>query len=212
MTTKPSSSTLSLQAIISMALLALQFGIQPSVTKKYTSPEIIKSTVIFLQEVVKLVIAVVGISISSDGWSKVVKGWSVESWLRLSMLPATIYLVQNMCSLLAYQNLDAITYNVLNQTKTLSAAMCCYFLLGKRQSSMQMVALVLLLISALVMEGLLPMDAFSTSYWNDKINTEPDQPISPRRLTHGVIPIMVASFLSGLAGYVHVLDSKFHNL
>ncbi|KAL3798639.1 hypothetical protein ACHAWO_011376 [Cyclotella atomus] len=206
MVNKQSSSSgqqLSLPAIISMALLALQFGIQPLVTKKYTSPAIIKSTVILLQEVVKLVIAITGISLSSAGWAKTIKGWTVGSWLRLSLLPATIYLVQNMCSLLAYQNLDAITYNVLNQTKTLSAAMCCYFLLGKRQSGMQMVALVLLLLAALVMEGLLPMDALSLSYWMEKSATESlTLDASPRRFTHGVIPILIASFLSGLAGAI----------
>ncbi|KAL3788957.1 hypothetical protein HJC23_000241 [Cyclotella cryptica] len=151
---KPSSSdreqqTLSLPAIVSMALLALQFGIQPSVTKRYTSPEIIKSTVIFLQEVVKLVLAVLGISLSSDGWSKATAGW------------------------------NAITYNVLNQTKTLSAAMCCYLLLGKRQSGMQMLALVLLLMAALEMEGLLPLDALLPSYWTDR--TKPESHFSSGR-------------------------------
>lgn len=201
--TSNSGHQLSLPAIVSMALLALQFGIQPLVTKKYTSPAIIKSTVILLQEIVKLVIAMMGISLSSSGWSKTTEGWSVGSWLRLSLLPATIYLVQNMCSLLAYQNLDAITYNVLNQTKTLSAAMCCYFLLGKRQSSMQMLALVLLLVAALVMEGLLPLDALSVSYWVEKSIVETESlDLSPRRFTHGVIPILIASFLSGLAGAI----------
>ena len=205
MSSKQSSNSgkLSLPAIISMALLALQFGIQPLVTKKYTSPLIIKSTVILFQEAVKLIIAIIGISLSSAGWSKTTEGWSISSWLRLSLLPATIYLVQNMCSLLAYQNLDAITYNVLKQTKTLSAAMCCYLLLGKQQSGMQIIALVLLLMAALVMEGLLPIDALSISYWMEKSTTE-SQPmdLSPRRFTHGVIPILIASFLSGLAGAI----------
>mmetsp|Transcript_21318 Transcript_21318/g.43524 ORF Transcript_21318/g.43524 Transcript_21318/m.43524 type:complete len:92 (-) Transcript_21318:2746-3021(-) len=54
--TSPSSS-LSPKALLFMALLALQFGIQPIVTKKFTSGKVIKSTVIFMQEVVKLVIA-----------------------------------------------------------------------------------------------------------------------------------------------------------
>ena len=110
-----------------------------------------------------------------------------------------------MCSLLAYQNLDAITYNVLNQTKTLSAAMCCYFLLGKRQSGMQIAALVLLLMAALVMEGLVPIDALSISYWMEKSTTTTESQsmdLSPRRFTHGVIPILIASFLSGLAGAI----------
>ena len=131
------------------------------------------------------------------------------SWLRLALLPATIYLVQNMCSLLAYQNLDAITYNVLNQTKTLSAALCCYLIMRKKQSSLQMLALVLLLASALVMEKILPMDMLLPSYWmnngvddDSSANTTIMSNLSPRHFSHGVVPIMVASFLSGLAGAI----------
>ena len=135
------------------------------------------------------------------------------SWFRLALLPATIYLIQNMCSLLAYQNLDAITYNVLNQTKTLSAALCCYLLMKKKQSSVQMVALLLLLAAALVMEGVLPMDMLLPSYWmngkqsdDDTISANNDDTIlsslSPRHFSHGVLPIMIASFLSGLAGAI----------
>lgn len=96
-----------------------------------------KSTVVFMQELTKLVIAIAGISMGKAKWSDVVSGWTVTSWLRLALLPATIYLVQNICSLLAYENLDPITYNVLNQTKTLSAALCCYIVMKKKQSRMQ---------------------------------------------------------------------------
>mmetsp|Transcript_24039 Transcript_24039/g.41188 ORF Transcript_24039/g.41188 Transcript_24039/m.41188 type:complete len:400 (+) Transcript_24039:153-1352(+) len=207
---KQSGVSLSYQAIIAMSLLALQFGIQPIVTQQFTSKKIIKSTVIFMQEVVKLIIGVIGISLGKTGWKEVTSGWTFLSWIRLALLPATIYLIQNMCSLLAYQNLDAITYNVLNQTKTLSAALCCYLLLKKKQSTVQMLALLLLLMAALVMEGVLPMDVLLPSYWlNGKQGTtnggdlsETLSSLSPRHFSHGVLPIMVASFLSGLAGAI----------
>lgn len=203
-----SGAGLSYKALFFMALLALQFGIQPIVTQQFTSKTIIKSTVIFMQEVVKLIIGVVGISLGKAGWADVTSGWTLVSWFRLALFPATIYLVQNMCSLLAYQNLDAITYNVLNQTKTLSAAMCCYLLMNKKQSSVQMMALLLLLTAALVMEKVLPMDMMLPSYWmGDKSGTVDETSdtafmsnLSPRHFSHGVIPIMAASFLSGLAG------------
>lgn len=210
----PTSSSLSPTALFFMALLAFQFGIQPIVTKKFTSPQIIKSTVIFTQEIVKLVIAMVGITLnSSTSWKEVTKGWSVASWLRLALLPATIYLIQNLCSLLAYQNLDAITYNVLNQTKTLSAALCCFLLLGKRQSSLQIVALIILLVAALVMEKVLPLNleyymnflsnnaTTATTISNDDI-IKSKFSLSSRHVSHGVLPIMLASFLSGLAGAI----------
>lgn len=115
-----------------------------------------------------------------------------------------------MCSLIAYQNLDAITYNVLNQTKTLSAALCCYFLMNKKQSLLQMLALLLLLTAALIMEKVVPLDMLLPSYWmnardgnnNATNNYTIMSNLSPRHLSHGVIPIMIASFLSGLAGAI----------
>ena len=57
-----------------MAMLALQFGIQPIVTQQFTSKSIIKSTVIFMQEVVKLFIGVLGISLGKTSWSDVTAG------------------------------------------------------------------------------------------------------------------------------------------
>jgi len=199
---KPPSSSLSPTALLFMFLLALQFGIQPIVTKKFTSPKIIKSTVIFMQEVVKLLIAAVGITLdSSTSWKAVTTGWSITSWSRLALLPATIYLVQNLCSLLAYQNLDPITYNVLNQTKTLSAALCCFLLLGKRQSKLQVVALLILLVAALVIEGVAPHMNFLINTTSQDDDTSKFS-LSSRHVSHGVLPIMLASFLSGLAGAI----------
>jgi len=200
-----------------MCLLACQFGIQPIVTKKYTSIKIIKSTVILTQEIIKLIIGILGISLSNKtSWSKVSSQWTIKSWLRLALIPATIYLIQNMCSLLAYQNLDAMTYNVLNQTKTLSAAFCCYLFLGKKQSTVQIASLLLLLLAALVMEKIISVDIMLIPYYwitnfgsgmNTSDMTEDHNNnnmisnlSSPRHFSHGVVPIMCASFLSGLAG------------
>jgi hypothetical protein len=66
--------SLSYTALFFMAMLALQFGIQPIVTKQFTSKNIIKSTVIFMQEVVKLIIGVVGISLGKTSWSDLAAG------------------------------------------------------------------------------------------------------------------------------------------
>lgn len=101
---------------------------------------------------------------------------------------------------MAYQNLDALTFNVLNQTKTLSAALCTYLVMGKPQSKMQIVALFILFLSALVMEGIVPVDALlgnatlPGSTREDRFHTH--------HLTYGVAPILLASFISGLAGAV----------
>mmetsp|Transcript_4246 Transcript_4246/g.8160 ORF Transcript_4246/g.8160 Transcript_4246/m.8160 type:complete len:261 (-) Transcript_4246:334-1116(-) len=83
--------------------------------------------------------------------------------------------------------------------------------MGKKQSTMQMVSLLVLLSAALVMEGVIPLDVniFLPSYWmggdksssNDN-DTADDATLSPRHFSHGVLPIMAASFLSGLAGAI----------
>lgn len=108
-------------------------------------------------------------------------------------IPAALYAIQNLAALLAYQNLDALTFNVLNQTKTLSAALCCYLVMGRTQSRRQVVALFLLLLSALVMERIITLDWFLGV---EKLELDWE----PRHFSHGVVPILVASFISGLAG------------
>jgi solute carrier family 35 (UDP-sugar transporter), member A1/2/3 len=126
----------------------------------------------------------------------------VNVWLSVALIPAGLYAVQNMASLTAYQNLDPLTYNTLNQTKTLSAALCCYIVMGRKQSSIQIFALLLLLISALIMEGVISIDTLllgthsngDTAISNNQIEWD------GRRFTHGVVPILLASFISGLAG------------
>lgn len=116
------------------------------------------------------------------------------SWLSVAGIPAALYSVQNLASLQAYQNLDSLTFNVLNQTKTLSAALCCYLVMGRRQSKMQMVALLLLLVSALVMEKIVTVDIL---LGHDTISI---QNMDSKHLTQGVMPVLLASFISGLAG------------
>jgi UDP-sugar transporter A1/2/3 len=108
-------------------------------------------------------------------------------------VPAALYAVQNLAALMAYQNLDALTYNVLNQTKTLSAALCCYLVMGRQQSQMQVLALLLLLGSALVMERIVTLDTLMG-------RTEVDLSLEAKHFSHGVAPILLASFISGLAG------------
>ena len=56
------------------------------------------------------------------------------------------------------------------------------------------------------MEKVLPMDMLSPSYWMNGSSVQEESnfmaSLSPRHFSHGVLPIMVASFLSGLAGAI----------
>jgi UDP-sugar transporter A1/2/3 len=125
-------------------------------------------------------------------------------------IPAALYVVQNYCALMAYQNLPPITFNVLNQTKTLSAALCCFLILGRVQSPLQIVSLFLLLLSALVIEKVVPLQRYSQNDITTAVATKGDTTPTTETVTktvdrraeivNGVIPVLLASFLSGLAG------------
>jgi len=214
-----SQRSLSPEAIMYMSLLALQFGLQPILVRRFTPQNICRSSVVMVQEMVKFLIGF-GIYFSDIGGvaakekrSKELNSWNVKTWLALAGLPAALYTVQNMASLLAYQNLEALTFNVLNQTKILSAALCCFLVMGKKQSKMQMASLLMLLSSALIIEKIVTLDSFAKLLFvgggaggSGLIEVIKGTFMSlrhmsfSRHVTHGVIPVLLASFISGLAG------------
>lgn len=184
-------------------------------TRKFTPQTVNKTSVIIVQETCKLFLAILMLIINGD-FRETIKGWSPVAFLHVAALPAFLYSIQNICALLAYQNLDGVTYNVLNQTKTLSAALCCYLLMGRKQSNTQILALLLLLGSALIIENIISIDFVLLGGWligsQRPGKQEGHEAImggetmtssgSNRRFTHGVIPVLAASFLSGLAGAI----------
>ena len=230
--------SLGLEAIASMTLLALQFGMQPALTRQYTPPTTCRSAVIIMQECVKFLIAIFMLS-SSGQLKPSLEGWTVSSWLTIAFLPAGLYVVQNLSALMAYQTLHPVTFNVLNQTKTvrptppfmhyiitypihkriashivlvsilrttqLFAALFCWLIMGRKQSRAQIFALFLLLLSALVIEKNVTLDTFLGGDAADTSTgtaSETLTALEPRHFTHGVVPILVASGISGLAGAI----------
>jgi hypothetical protein len=55
---------LSREAIFYMVLLAFQFGLQPSLTRRFTPPTVCRSTVVFVQECLKFCLAFAMLSLS----------------------------------------------------------------------------------------------------------------------------------------------------
>ena len=207
-------------AITCMSLLALQFGIQPILVRKFTPQTIVRSSVVLVQEIVKFGIAG---AIYFSGTKKATRekdfeGWSIKTWIALAGLPAFLYTIQNVAALMAYQNLEALTFNVLNQTKILSAALSCYFVMGKRQSKMQVVSLCILILSTLVIEQILRPSALVSlfSFRGGAAAFGLQNTLkgisgafsslssiasgAGRRVTHGIVPILLASLISGMAG------------
>jgi len=199
----PSSSStqddaLSSTAMMCMAALAIQFGVQPILVRKYTPQIINRKSVVLVQEAVKFVIAgVIYKTTTSQSTRQLdLKGWSVTQWISLAGLPAFLYTIQNVASLMAYQNLEPLTFNILNQTKILSAAFFCYLILGKRQSRLQMVALFTLVSSSLVIERVISPGTLKKLF----SGASQQHTLRGRHITHGVVPVLVASGISGLAG------------
>lgn len=225
MTSTSATSTTRHKAIFYMVLLTIQFGCQPLLTHKYTSPKICRSSVLFVQEALKLCLATLMLFSTGD-FSSATRHWTVLSWVQVAFVPAALYTLQNSLALLAYQNLDGVTFNVLNQTKTLSAALCCYWLMNKKQSRVQILSLLLLLLSALVLERIVSLDVLcfylsggmlgqrfgasgvsgsggaSSSTNSSGGATNTDMALPTKHFTHGVAPVLGASFLSGLAGAI----------
>ncbi|GKY90388.1 hypothetical protein MPSEU_000012800 [Mayamaea pseudoterrestris] len=202
-----SAPALDAKAFFYMTLLALQFGVQPILTRTFTSNQVIRTTVVLAQEAVKLVMAF-GMLNATGQIKKALQNWTLSSSVTVALVPATLYAIQNMCSLMAYQNLDALTYNVLNQTKTLSAALCCYLVMGRKQSNVQIVALFLLIAAALIVEKIISIDTFSTGgeassrrdLQESQLHEHDSFSLNSKHWTHGVIPILAASFISGMTG------------
>ena len=95
-----------------------------------------------------------------------------------------------------------MTFNGLNQTKTLSAALWCFLLMGKTQSAVQMVALTVLLFSAMLFQGSISLSGlFRRKSENDGVGTKSvEQTRAHTSFSKGIVPCLAAAFISGLAG------------
>lgn len=179
---------------IFMSLLAVQYGLQPILTQRFAQKSIVKGSYVLAQDLVRITACFLILNhqgVVATLW----RNWSWVDALKVAGPPSLLYIVQNYCSLAAYQNLPPITFNVLNQTKTLSAAFWCYVLMGQRQTLLQTAALMILLLSALVMERVIPL----------RLGPHSQTPTGFRETkrvewTAGVLPVLVASLTSGLAG------------
>jgi len=185
-----------------MLLLAIQYSIQPRISKKYLHKSINKKEVAMVEEVLKVSLATVVLATSgSQKISQALDGWTLSSCLLVAGLPALIYAVQNVLFIFSYQNLDSVTFNGLTQTKTLWTALCCFFVLGQTQSPMQVLSLLVLAASALLFQGTAgKLLSAALSKGSDKNSSHLNTNESQARFTLGVVPCLLASFCSGLAG------------
>lgn len=125
-----------------LAIIAVQFGIQPLLAKQFISSEVVTSTVVFMGEFTKIIACLI-IMYSDETASRCFESWKLRDCLVAAGIPSITYLVQNYCVQIAYQHLDAVVFNVLNQSKVLFTALFCFVLNGKKQSVIQCIALLM---------------------------------------------------------------------
>jgi solute carrier family 35 (UDP-sugar transporter), member A1/2/3 len=184
---RASDEVISLQkGYLFMLCLALQYGLQPLLQKACIDRHTVnKVSLLVVAEVVKIVICLSMILSRKGAFADITSTWTLRTSLKAACLPAALYAVQNWLSQIAYQNLDSLTFNLLNQTKTLSAAVCLYVVMGRRQSGPQLVALMLLLVAALLLNSRSDSTAKGSVQWES-----------------GIAPLLGASLLSGFSAAV----------
>lgn len=130
--------------------------------------------------------------------------WTISSSLAVAGLPAVFYALQGVLQYVSHQNLDPVTFNGLTQTKTLSAALCCWLIMGTKQSPIQILALGILFASALVFQGYVRIRNIRQEAIDPTAGGTVAVAAAKKRqedwLVRGVLPCLGAAFLSGLAG------------
>ena len=169
-----------------MLLLACQFGLQPLFTKENVAPDADKVPLVLLCEALKTVLALVALFVEGNAMS-VLSKWSLKDCVISGAVPAAIYAVQNVFIQIGYQHTTGLMFNLLNQTKIIFTAICVYLVVGKRQSKMQIVALIMVLVVGVTL-SLPPSD--STQETTKETGFD---------LWYGIVPTLVASLLSGIA-------------
>ena len=170
-------------------LLALQFGLQPTLNKAFIANGTSSSVLIIVTECIKIALSIVAIWITTTpvDRERIVESLSVRDSAVRAGLPAFLYSIQNWLILLGSRHISPLSVSLLNQTKTLSAAFFTWWLLGKKQSAAQMVALVglfvgaALIISAERKEARLSKDAENLTSWK------------------GFLSVALASLISGVS-------------
>ncbi|KAF7839953.1 CMP-sialic acid transporter 5 [Senna tora] len=167
-------------------LLTLQYGAQPLISKRCIRPEVIVTSSVLACEIVKVICAVIFMA-KEGSLKKAYKEWTLVGALTASGLPAAIYALQNSLLQISYRNLDSLTFSMLNQTKILFTAFFTFLILRQKQSIQQIGALFLLIVAAVLL-------SIGESSSKGSAGGDTDQ-----ILFYGIVPVLVASVLSGLA-------------
>ena len=140
--------------LVFQVLLGIQYGTQPLLTRAFGAGEAAwVPGIVLLNDVAKVVLCCAALGpagVAREFWGP---GRRPLASMAQSFVPAACICGQNMLILFALRRLDGLTFTIINQTKILLTALFLYVSLGKRQSGLQSVGLVLLLLSAVALNA-----------------------------------------------------------
>lgn len=132
-----------------LILLACQFGTQPFLAKHFVARGTLTSSLVLASDLGKIVIC--ALVLCAEGrLREVLRTWTLRGFLLAAGAPSLTYLVQNFFIQEAYMMLDSVAFNILNQTKTLFAAVFVFLIVGRRQSPIQCFALLLVMVAGVL--------------------------------------------------------------
>eukprot|EP00448_Togula_jolla_P039401 CAMPEP_0170630698 /NCGR_PEP_ID=MMETSP0224-20130122/34165_1 /TAXON_ID=285029 /ORGANISM="Togula jolla, Strain CCCM 725" /LENGTH=305 /DNA_ID=CAMNT_0010958825 /DNA_START=80 /DNA_END=994 /DNA_ORIENTATION=+ len=181
-----------------LVLLAIQFGAQPLLAKCFIEPGTPTTSLVLGSELTKIAGCLCMLHVQGELRSAFAD-WTLRGALVAAGLPSLTYLVQNICTQLAYQHLDALAFNVLNQSKMVSTAFFSLVISGRRQSRMQCVALGMVMLGG----SLVSISASGADATAEERTSS----------SFGLLCIMLASVLSGFGSGITewVLHGKSRN-
>jgi UDP-sugar transporter A1/2/3 len=190
------TSTLTPLSCVYLLLLAIQYAMQPRLSRRYIPTHSNKQTVTLVEEIAKCSMAAILWTMQDEetrhsSW----KTWSFQSSLWMAALPACLYAIQGVLQYTSQVHLDALTFNGLSQTKTLFAALACALVLGQRQSRWQMVGLTGLFVASWLM-----VTAEHSHGSHSSSNPSVAARMQNQWWSRGVVLCILSAALSGLAG------------
>eukprot|EP00612_Vaucheria_litorea_P006193 CAMPEP_0171475720 /NCGR_PEP_ID=MMETSP0946-20130122/3161_1 /TAXON_ID=109269 /ORGANISM="Vaucheria litorea, Strain CCMP2940" /LENGTH=356 /DNA_ID=CAMNT_0012005841 /DNA_START=46 /DNA_END=1113 /DNA_ORIENTATION=- len=198
----------------SLGLLVLQNSslvLLMSYSRNQSGPMYLSSTAVALNEVVKVLVCLLVIFMTTGGWKQLVRTLQIEiiqkpiEMAKLTV-PSFLYMVQNNLLYEALSTLDPATYSVCYQLKIMTTALFSVILLKKKMTSVQWISLVMLTVGVALAE-------FSTHSSADPLKAEKEKieknlvgegmgeenPFLTSKLT-GFVCVLAAACTSGFAG------------
>eukprot|EP00697_Spironema_sp_BW2_P010267 gnl/Spiro4/2542_TR1226_c0_g1_i1.p1 gnl/Spiro4/2542_TR1226_c0_g1~~gnl/Spiro4/2542_TR1226_c0_g1_i1.p1 ORF type:complete len:399 (-),score=105.92 gnl/Spiro4/2542_TR1226_c0_g1_i1:260-1369(-) len=168
---------------VSMVVLAIQFGVQPFLARRYIPRELPRVAVVVWIEVTKVVLAGGLLALQPAVLLAELRRFSLSESLAYSLPPALVFSLQNICIQISLANVEMLTWNLINQSKLLFTAFFLWLFLGLSQTKLQQFALVLMAAAAVIL-------TLDDSGSNSTVQTS---------FMLGLAPCFAAAILSGLS-------------